>query len=209
MMNLRFVVSIVQMFFASIRSSLCCRHDRSETDKVVYVVNQISKKNMWSFPCGNHLCGVFLFWSQCKYKVVYNINQIFPDLFSSYHSGGDYVKEHPGAAISLLRMTVCVAKQKLMLRGGGRGRDIASRGFVVWRPWFYTRETVLCGRRKNWRPKSGKGMVFAEPYFVSKIRNLCFPAVLQYSAGRAGLLFEVIEIKWNFFYFVLFVFHNS
>ena len=44
MMNLRFVVSIVQMFFASVRSSLCCRHDRSETDKVVYVVNQISKK---------------------------------------------------------------------------------------------------------------------------------------------------------------------
>ena len=44
MMNLRFVVSIVQMFFASVRSSSCGRHDRSETDKVVYVVNQISKK---------------------------------------------------------------------------------------------------------------------------------------------------------------------
>ena len=185
MMNLRFVVSIVQMFFTSIRSSLCCRHDRSETDKVVYVVNQISKKICDLFHAATHLCGAFLSWSQCEYKVVYNINQIFPDLFSSCQGWEDRINEYPREAISLLRMTVCVAKQKLMLRGGGRGRDIASRGFVVWRPWFYTRETVLCGRRKNWRPKSGKGMVFAEPYFVSKMRNLCLLTVLRYFAWRA------------------------
>ena len=185
MMNLRFVVSIVQMFFASVSSSSCGRHDRSETDKVVYVVNQISKKTCDLFHAATHLCGAFLFWSQCKYKVVYNINQIFPDLFSSYHSGGDYVKEHPGAAISLLRMTVCVAKQKLMLRGGVRGRDIASRGFVAWGPWLYPRETAACGRGKGCRRKSGKGMVFAEPYFVSKMRNLCLLTVLRYFAWRA------------------------